>query len=241
VLYVLRMCPDCGAGLYTNNLPSELRKSLVDLNTLSNNTTSRLDNTYYNVLEKLSILHSTIASLKELATLTRQLNDDFIKESSEVVQDIEIQLDSFEDFHPQERKIEDLEHRIEAGREKAHMLGDRVDLVKQKIERWEKVESEWQQRTRKRLKFLWAITAIALLLLVGLVAFQYTPARTHGPGALRGFDVSNITVTIPELEDVFENETQSLKRSAIDALEKLRGVPEEELEDDPRLKAFDEL
>lgn len=241
MLYVLRMSPDYEGGLYTDNMISELQKSLVDLNTISNNTTSRLDNTYYNVLEKLSTLHSTIASLKELATLTRQLNDDFIQESTEVVKDIETQLDGFEDFHPQERKIENLEHRIETGQEKAHMLGDRVELVKQKIERWEKVESEWRQRTRKRLKFLWAITVVALLLLVGLVAFQYTPARMHGPGTLRGFNMSNITTNVPELEDVFGNETQSLKRSAIDALEKLRRVPEEELEDDPRLRAFDEL
>jgi hypothetical protein len=211
------------------------------LNTLSHNTASRLDNTYYNVLEKLSILHSTIASLKELATLTRQLNDDFIKESSEVVKDVETLLDGFDDFHPQERKIEDLEHRIESGREKTHVLGDRVELVKQKIERWERVESEWQQRTRKRLKFLWAITATALLILVGLVAFQYTPARTHGPGTLRGFNVSNITVNVTELEDILGNKTRSLKRTANDALEKLRRLPDEELEEDPRLKAFDEL
>jgi hypothetical protein len=241
VLYVLRMSSIYHIRISTDDMRSELRKSLVALNTLANNTTSRLDITYYNVLEKLSILHSTIASLKELATLTRQLNDDFIKESTEVGKDIETQLDGFEDFHPQERKIEDLEHRIEIGREKAHMLGDRVDLVKQKIERWEKVESEWRQRTRKRLKFLWAITAVALLLLVGLVAFQYTPARTHGPGTLRGSNVSNITVNIPQLEDVFGNETQSLKRSAGEALEKPRRVPGDELEDDPRLRAFDEL
>lgn len=241
MLYVLRKFPDYGEELYTDAVRSELRKSLIDLNTLSHNTTSRLDNTYYNVLEKLSILHNTIASMKELATLTRQLNDDFVKESSEVVKDIGIQLDGFDDFHPQERKIEDLEHRIETGREKAHMLGDRVELVKQKIERWERVESEWQQRTRKRLKFLWAITATALLILIGLVASQYTPARTHGPGTLRGFNVSNITVNIPELDDVFGNETQSLKRTAIHALEKLRRLPDEQLEDDPRLRAFDEL
>lgn len=211
------------------------------MNTLSHNTTSRLDNTYYNVLEKLSVLHNTIASLKELAILTKQLNDDFIKESSEVAKDIETQLDGFDDFLPQERKIEDLEHRVEIGRERTHVLGDRVGLVKQKIERWERVESEWQQRTRKRLKFLWAITATALLLLVGLVAFQYTPARTHGPGTLRGFNVSNITFNITQLEDIFGNETQNLKRSVTDALEKLRRVPDEELEDDPRLRAFDEL
>jgi hypothetical protein len=32
-----------------------------------------------------------------------------------------------------------------------------------------------------------------------------------------------------------------LKRSGNDGLDKLRQTPEEEIEDDPRLKAFDEL
>src|SRR5208282_2689046 len=174
----------------------------------------------------------------ELAALTRKLNEDFIKESTEVVRDIEIQLDSFEDFHGQERRIEDLEHRIETGREKAHMLGDRVELVKQKIERWEKVEGEWQQRTRKRLKIIWVVIAVTVLILLGLVAFQYTLARTQGPGTLHGFNMSNISINISRIENILSNETQSLKRSTLDALEELQRAPEEGLQDDPRLRAF---
>lgn len=220
---------------------SELRKSLVELNTLSNSTTSRLDNTYYSVLEKLSALNSTIVSLKELAALTRKLNDEFVKESTEVVRDIEIQLDGFKDFQGQERKIGDLEHRIEIGREKAHMLGDRVELVKQKIELWERVEGEWQQRTRKRMNILWAVIATALFILFGLVAFQYTPARIQEPGMLHGINLSNIVVNLSEIGNILSNETRSLKGSAFDALEELRRAPQEELEDDPRLRAFDEL
>jgi hypothetical protein len=235
------MLPDYQTGLFTDEVCRELRKSLFDLNNLSNNTTSRLDNTYYSVLEKLSALHNTIASLKELAALTRKLNDDFIQESTEVVNDIEIQLESFGDFQGQERRIRQLEHRVETGQEKAHILGDRVELVKQKIERWERVEGEWQQRTRKRLKIIWVMTAVAIFIISGMVALQYAPARTHGPGTLHGFNMSSIAVNISQIENILSNETRSLKRSAFDALEELRRAPEEELEDDPRLRAFDEL
>jgi hypothetical protein len=215
----------------------------VELNTLSNNTTRRLDNTYYSVLEKLSLLNNTIASLKELATLTRELNDEFTNESHQVVEEIETQLHGFDNFQVQEQKIVELEQRIEAGRQKTQFLGHRVEAVKDRIERWEKIEGEWQQRTRKTLKILWAVTAFIFVLIVGLVAFQYTPSRTQGPGVLRGFNMSNFTVNISDIEHKLGlvDETLRLKRSGNDGLDKLRQTPEEEIEDDPRLKAFDEL
>jgi hypothetical protein len=169
------------------------------------------------------------------------LNDDFITESTEVVRDIEIQLDNFEEFREQERRIGDLEHRVETGREKAHMLGDRVELVKQKIERWERVEGEWQERTRKRLKIIWVVMVVILVVICGGVAFQYAPARTQGPGTLHGFNISNIAANMSEIPKILSNETRSLKRSSFDALEQLRRAPVEDLEDDPRLRAFDEL
>jgi hypothetical protein len=225
----------------TDSSRREFRRSLLELNTLSNNTTSRLDNTYYSVLEKLSALNNTIASLKELALMTRKLNDDFVKESSEAVTEIGTQLDAFKDFEEQEQKIENLEQRIEAGREKAQTLAYRVEAMKQKIERWETVEGEWQQRTRKRLKILWGITAVILMILAGLTVFQYTPARTQGPGVLRGLNVSNMTINRSEIESRLGNETLRMKKSAINALERLRRPPEDEMGNDPRLRAFDEL
>lgn len=214
---------------------------MSDLNTFSNTTTNRLDDTYYSVLEKVNALKSTISSLKELAELTRKLNEDFKKDSSEVVTDAISQLDAFDDFQVQEQKILQLEKRIVAGRERAETLGLRVQAVKQRIERWEKVEGEWQQRTRKTLRVLWSVTAVTFLVVLGLVAFQYTPARSLGPGVLHGFNISNFTGNVADMGNELGNETLRLKRSAIDALERLQKPPKEEIEEDPRLRAFDEL
>lgn len=224
---------------YADAMSSELRKSLTELNTFSNDTTRRLDNTYYSILEKLSALHNIIESLKELAATSRRLNDEFEHESKEIVRDIGLQLDGFNDFHDQEQKITDLEYRIEIGRGKSQFLGDRVEVVRQKIDRWERVEGEWQERTRKRLKILWVVMAIIILVVVGLVIFQYTPARSQR--ILQGLNASNGSINLQELEERFGNETLRLKRSVSDALESLKRVPEEPLEEDPRLKAFDEL
>ncbi|KAG4410464.1 hypothetical protein IFR04_016402, partial [Cadophora malorum] len=95
---------------------TELRNALNTLNTHSNSTTRRLDTTYYSVLEKLSTLQSTIASLKELAHLTRGLTEQFSTEAQEVVDDVTGQLDGFDGFTEQEEKIKALQERVESGR-----------------------------------------------------------------------------------------------------------------------------
>jgi hypothetical protein len=216
-------------------LHRELRKLLLDLNTLSNDTTRRLDTAYYSVHEKLGMLHSTIASLKDLARRTRNLNDEFKLESQGIVADIETQLVSFENFSVQGKKVKELQKRIEAGRQIVQALGTRVDVVKTKIEGWERVEMEWQQRTRKRLKILWAFIGLATLVFVLFLIFQYTPTRTQDPGVLYGFDIKNST---PGLGEKLSNETL---RIAVDVLERLRRGVDEGLGDDPRLRGFDEL
>jgi hypothetical protein len=220
---------------------SELRNALNSLNTLSNNTTRRLDNTYYSVLEKLSVLHGTITSLKELAGLTRELNEEFEHESQEVVTEIEASLAGFEGFEDQQKRIEALAERVKKGREKIKLLGDRVEIVTEKVDGWDKAEGEWRERTRKRLKVLWIIITVCGVLVLGLVAFQYTPARTQGPGVLKGFNASELSGDVPDLEKI-RNETWSLKRKTEDALEKMKARgKEEKVEDDARLRVFDEL
>lgn len=221
-------------------LYSQLRKTLLDLNTQSNNTTSRLDNTYYSILEKLSVLQSTVATFRDLATLTRGLNSNFETEAASVVRDISSQLEAFDSFQAQETKINELQSRISNGRARAAVLGDRVTAVQEKIDRWEKVESEWRMRTRKRLKVLWVIMSVAVFLLLGLLIFQYTPTRTQGAGVLRGLNFSNFSEALPELEERLGNETLRLKRSAQQALGNLTKAPDP-TEDDSRLRVFDEL
>jgi hypothetical protein len=211
----------------------------VTLNTLSNNTTRRLDNTYYSVLEKLSLLQNTISSLKELAGLTRELNEEFKNESEEIVGDIRVQLDGFQGFEEQEKRIADLQARIVQGRDKIKILGGRVDVVRERVEGWEKAEFEWQEKTRKRLRVLWTLMSIVAVIVIALVVFRHTPARNH-PHLPEGMNASTLADKIPSFEQI-ANDTVNLTRKTVDALEGLKDRDGEELEDDPRLRIFDEL
>ncbi|RDW88171.1 hypothetical protein BP6252_00203 [Coleophoma cylindrospora] len=217
---------------------TQLRNVLMDLNSQSNNNTRRLDNTYYSVLEKLSALQSTIQNMKELATMTRKLDAEFKTESTEFVKDVETQLDGFDGFRQQQKRIEDLDERVKKGRQRIKRLAERVDVVGDRVESWERMELEWQDRTRKRLKLLWILMSICAGILVVLVVFQYTPARTQGPRMPHGLNTSNLAGQI-------QNETANIKKAAARALEGLRNKTQDEesgsLPEDPRLRLFDEL
>lgn len=213
----------------------------MNLNTISNNTTRRLDNTYYSVLEKLSTLQSSISSLKELSNIARDLNADFKTESEEVIREISDHLESFHDFAEQEQRIYALQERVHKGRDKVKVLGDRVDVVRERVEGWQRAELVWQDKTRKRLRILWIMMSVVAAVVFGLVVFRYTPARSHGPSVMRGFNASELLEKIPDFEDL-KNETLSLRRSAEGSLKKLKNNKEKEvLEEDPRLRVFDEL
>jgi hypothetical protein len=221
---------------------TELRNMLNNLNTLSNNTTRRLDNTYYSVLEKLSTLQSTITSLKELATMTRGLNEEFKQEAEAVVVEVQTSVDGYEGFGEQGKRIEGLADRVRKGREKIKTLGERVEVVREQVDGWEKAEGEWRERTRKRLKVLWMVIAVCGFVILGLLAFQYALARTQGPAVIKGMTAREFGEALPDLEKI-RNETWTLKRSTEDALEKMKAKSreKEEQEEDPRLRIFDEL
>lgn len=218
----------------------ELRNAIMGLNKLSNDITRRLDNTYYSVLEKLSMLQSHIMSMKELASMTKQLNEDFKTESEEVLNDVEIQIEGFKGFEDQQKRIEELQERVMAGRERIKTLGDRVDVVRERVEGWEKAEGEWQEKTRKRLRILWILMAVVAAVLVALMGFRYTPARTQ-VDMLKGVNTSSLEEIMPDLERI-RNQSVSWKKTPMDAFEKMLEKDEaEKLEEDPRLQLFDEL
>jgi len=230
----------------------ELRNALNTLNTHSNSTTRRLDTTYYSVLEKLSTLQSTIASLKELAHLTRGLTEQFSTEAQEVVDDVTGQLDGFDGFTEQEEKIKALQERVESGRARIKELGGRVEVVRERVEGWEVAEGEWQDKTRRRLRVLWVGMSFIVGIVVVLMAVQYTPARdlkvmgNTSEGA-KGLNTTGLLGVIPDMQGLREgSEDWSLARRGMGekVLEKLRQVErggDRDGEEDPRLRVFDEL
>ncbi|KAI1128418.1 hypothetical protein F5Y10DRAFT_240658 [Nemania abortiva] len=162
---------------------ASLRKSLVELNAFSNATIARLDETYSSVLQKLGALQSTIVAMKELAAMSQEINESFTSESQALVTEIESQLSVYDQSADQKKRIEDLQARIHAGRDKVQALSKRVDLVHERIEGWEKADKEWQERTRKRLKAIWIfISVVAFILTFFFLGAQYAPTSTGTDG-----------------------------------------------------------
>ncbi|ESZ95046.1 hypothetical protein SBOR_4579 [Sclerotinia borealis F-4128] len=227
-------------------MATELRNTLADVNIVADNTTRQLDTTYYSVLEKLGDLHKTIDSLKELAAMTRQLNEEFNTEGEELVQESRAQLEGFEGFEAQERIIKALEKRVKEGRDTINTLSGRVNVVKKRVKGWEQAEQEWQDKTRKRLKMLWILMSICATILLSIVILAYIPSRGQGYGAAK-FNDSN-SMAPRELEKV-KNETINMQNPTLDTsilgnsthgsevINKEAGKPAE----DPRLKIFDEI
>lgn len=205
----------------------------------TNSTNARLDNTYYSILSKFSTLQHTIAGLQELCTNARELNNSFIHESENLTHEVDDQLAELSDYSLQQKRIEELQKRIAAGKEKVIKLSERVDVVRQRTTTWSRVEASWEEKTRRRIKLFWALSAAVLVVLLGAVIFQYTPAR-------QGQLPANFTVPagkegIKEVVGQLVNESIERKGEEKRVLDELRGGMDKELADDPRLRVFDEL
>lgn len=172
--------------------------------------------------------------------MTRKLDEDFRGEAEEVVSDIQTQLIPFQNFDAQQQRIEDLASRVRTGRERIKTLGARVDVVQERVTCWELAEKEWKDKTRKRLRIMWTVVFVFLFMILGMTIFQYSPAKTQSASPFKGMNTSGLLGKVPDMQDM-ENETWTLKRKTEDKLEELRNAGKGRLEEDPRLRIFDEL
>ena len=183
---------------YSSGLPaltarSGLKKSLMDLSAFSTETNRRLDDTYFALLEKLSILQNTINTIKDVAIMSHTTSDTLQTESQELVEDIQGQLDAMGNFDEHEKRIRALQARIETGQAKIGSLSDRVDVVKKRIEMWEQADREWQERTRRRLKVVWIIISVVFFAILALLlSVQYMEPVLESAGV----DMTNRSLPI---------------------------------------------
>ncbi|KAL4983610.1 hypothetical protein BDW68DRAFT_31874 [Aspergillus falconensis] len=159
-----------------------LRSALAAIGTLATDITRRLDFTYYGLLEKLTALNVTIASFQELSDTTSKLFEDFQRETTGLEQEIRKQIGDLHEFQPQMQRIETLEERMRASKTRAEALGNRLDAMRNEIERWDKREMEWQMRTNQRLRIFWVITTAVILAALVAIIFQHWPSEETSPG-----------------------------------------------------------
>lgn len=164
----------------TSSQVEGLKNSLLDLSTFSTTASRRLDDTYYAVLEKMSSLQHTVAALKDMAETSRNIHNDFDKDSKEIECDITLQIASMGQFEEQEASIESLQTRIQDGRAKIRSLSDRVEVVRQRVEGWERLDKVSQEKTRRRLKAITICMSVVTLAMILVYVFgvQYAPPST---------------------------------------------------------------
>jgi len=220
---------------------TELRSSLQTLSEYSLNSTRRTDDTYYSILEKLSMLRATIGELQELSTLTKELHEDFLHDADELEEEITAQMDAFHDFEPQEQQIEVLEERVKVGREKARTLNIRLDDARKRVEIRERVEREWEAKISRRLRILWGILGtIALLFVLFVLVQQFRLSHTRDTGP--GFSTSK------GIKDLHEAQIPPSAKEVLSGFDAPRSssltapaMPLSPPEDHPILRVFDEL
>lgn len=128
---------------------STLRTSLQNLSDKSLKTSRRLDDTYYSLLERIATCRQTIGSLQELSNLTNELHHNFESDTKELVEDVQGQLDGFNDFETQQEYVDALERRIKAGKEKAEALNGRMGEARARVDKRMKLEAELEARNTR--------------------------------------------------------------------------------------------
>lgn len=178
---------------------------MTSIGTLATDVTRRLDYTYYNLLEKITALHSTISSFQELSDSASTLLNDFERETAGLDQDIRKQLNDLKGFEPQIEKADALEQRMKAGRQRVEELGKRLETVRHEIDSWEQRETEWQTRTSRRLRIFWGIATSALLVLVLALVLQNWPQFWSPHAGISRLTTSNhSSPSVPPQSEVWD-------------------------------------
>lgn len=146
----------------------ELRESLKGVEELGMSNTRQLDDTYYAILEKASILRSTVASLQQLADETRRMHSTFLEDTTKLEKDTQHTVEGFGNFEQQEKSINDLVAKLEGARGRTNELNDQLETARLRVEAYEQKENEKAARRRARLNMTW-IMLLGILLLVSAI------------------------------------------------------------------------
>ena len=143
----------------------DLRSSLQAVEEAGMSSTRQLDDTYYAILEKASILRSTVTSLQALVDESQKLHSNFQSDTRKLEVDTKNTAQSFQGFKTQEVKINALVSRLEAARGKTDEVSGRLEEARLRVEAYEEGENVKSKRRRTRFN----MTGIMLLSVIVMV------------------------------------------------------------------------
>jgi hypothetical protein len=123
----------------------EIHTVFQRISDVSTEAGSKLDQVYYSILEKMTLLKSTISGLQEVYDQARGLNTQFDGNSKALKKDIDEQVDQFEGFKEQAGQVTQLEERIRKSRLTMDVLSERLEKAREKVKTLETQEAEVQK------------------------------------------------------------------------------------------------
>ena len=198
----------------------QLRESLQSVEEVGMSSTRQLDDTYYAILEKASILRSTVASIQQLADESRKMHSNFQVETGKIEKGTTNNLESYGNFEQQEKRINELVGHLQGSRQKTTKLNDRLESARLRVEAVEQQENAREAKRRVRMHVAWTSAVAVLLLIVAIILARNRKAVSR--------QVGSVTEQLAKLGDIAEDVVPA----------RLRTSPTE----DPYLKKlFDEL
>ncbi|KAK5742527.1 hypothetical protein LTR17_003330 [Elasticomyces elasticus] len=151
----------------------ELRRSLKQVEELGMSSTRQLDDTYYAILEKASILRSTVASLQQLAEESKKMRGQFDEGTKKLEEDTTKTLAGFKNFDEQERTIEELVEKLKTSKSDTTKLNERLEFARKRVEAFEKREREKRSKRRKQWHATWGTLVSVIVLIVAILVFKH--------------------------------------------------------------------
>ncbi|KAL9620981.1 MAG: hypothetical protein Q9160_004499 [Pyrenula sp. 1 TL-2023] len=186
---------------------AELRARLSNVSKSSTEITRRLDYTYYNLLEKLGQLVTTVSSFQTLLAQTHAMSAEFQDAISETPGSGGLQADSIKGakefeagFEGRKRRVLELEQRIRNGKAQAEELGGRLEVCTKRVKVFEAKEQQWREKVSMRLRIFWICVALLLALSLGFGIWWESRGIRVSEGRLKiPEDVGNDTVIEVEI------------------------------------------
>ncbi|KAF7197142.1 hypothetical protein HII31_01567 [Pseudocercospora fuligena] len=147
----------------------ELRDSLKSVEEVAMSSTRQLDDTYYAILEKASLLRTTVASLQQLTEESRRMHATFKEDTEELERETRKNLDGFGNFDQQEKTINELVSRLSNSKDRTTKLNERLEAARTRVAEFEQREKEKQKARRIRYSAIWAVIIGILVFIIAVV------------------------------------------------------------------------
>ncbi|KAK3068710.1 hypothetical protein LTR53_013498 [Teratosphaeriaceae sp. CCFEE 6253] len=151
----------------------ELRRSLQQVEELGMSSTRQLDDTYYAILEKASMLRSTVAGLQKLAEESKRMRGQFDGDVKTLEQETTTTIEGFGNFEEQERTIDELVEKLKKSKRDTAELDARLEAARVRVDAFEKREKEKRSMRRKQWHATWGTLVGVLVLLIALLVFKH--------------------------------------------------------------------